>query len=315
MTAPEIVIFSAKGRASLSQSQQQAVEAIAPVTYIPNLSPLSDDQLIQLCSEANYLGLTRRTCTDFHAGIIRKLPHLKGLSVYATGTEWIDLAELQACNIALKFLPDYSCTTVAEHAIGLLLSCSRRIHLSDRKATGEIPQSVSLRGWELSGKRIGIVGLGRIGSRIAHLAQAFGMKVSYCDPNIETHPTFRAVPFPELIQQSDIVMLAASLNRENPMIITAEVLQAMKPGVYVINPARPALVDNQAILDAIESGRVAGYGVDDNVFSLDELHRVELGRILQTGHTGWYSDEAMERGTEMWINNLVELARHPTMIL
>jgi phosphoglycerate dehydrogenase-like enzyme len=315
MTAPEIVIFSAKGRASLSEFQQQAIEAIAPVTYISNLTPLSDDRLVELCSSANYIGLTRRTCTDFHGGIIQRLPHLQGLSVYATGTEWIDLAALQAHQIALKFLPDYSGTTVAEHAIGLLLTFSRRIHLSDRKATAEIPQTVSLRGWELSGKKIGIVGLGRIGSRIAHLAQAFGMEVSYYDLNIETHPEFRAVSFPELIQQSDIVMLAASLNRENPMIVTAEVLQAMKQGVYVINPARPALVDNDAMLAAIRSGRVAGYGVDDNVFSGNELQGVEPGRILQTGHTGWYSDEAMERGTALWINNLVELARCPAMAL
>jgi phosphoglycerate dehydrogenase-like enzyme len=293
MIAPEIVIFSAKGRASLSESQQQAIEAIAPVTYISNLTPLSDDRLVELCHSANYIGLTRRTCTDFHAGIIRRLPHLQGLSVYATGTEWLDLAALQAHNIALRFLPDYSCTTVAEHAIGLLLTFSRRIHLSDRKAAAEIPQTVSLRGWELSGKKIGIVGLGRIGSRIAHLARAFGMEVSYCDPNIEAHPEFKAISFSALIQQSDIVMLAASLNRENPVMITAEVLQAT----------------------AIRSGRVAGYGVDDNVFPLNELQSVELGRILQTGHTGWYSDEAMERGTAMWINNLVELARCPAIAL
>jgi phosphoglycerate dehydrogenase-like enzyme len=169
MADPEIIIFSAKGRDSLSESQQQAIEARSTVTYIANLSPLPDDQLIQLCQAANYIGLTRRTCTDFHAGIIRNLPHLKGLSVYATGIEWIDLAALQASNIALKSLPDYSCTTVAEHAIGMLLTLSRRIHLSDRKATSEISSNISLRGWELSGKKIGILGLGRIGSRIASL--------------------------------------------------------------------------------------------------------------------------------------------------
>ncbi len=312
MIAPEIVIFSAQGRASLSALQQQAIESIAPVTYISNLSPLPDDQLVKLCYSANYIGLTRRTCTDFHHEIISRLPNLKGLSVYATGIEWIDLVALQAQNISLKFLPDYSGTSVAEHAIGLLLTLSRRIHLSDRKAAAELPPTVSLRGWELNGKKIGIVGLGRIGSRIAHLAKAFGMEVCYYDPNIEAE--FRAVSFAELIQQSDIVMLAASLNRENPLIVTSEVLRAMKPGVYVINPARPALVDNAGMLDAIRSGRVAGYGVDDTPFSLDELHSVEPGRILQTGHTAWYSDEAMERGTQMWIDNLVALARCPAII-
>jgi phosphoglycerate dehydrogenase-like enzyme len=307
MADPEIIIFSARGRDSLSESQQKAIEANATVTYIANLSPLHDDQLIQLCKSANYIGLTRRTCTDFHAGIIHQLPHLKGLSVYTTGIEWIDLNELQACDIALKSLPDYSFTTVAEHAIGMLLTLSRRIHLSDRKATFAISPSISLRGWELSGKKIGILGLGRIGSRIAHLAKAFDMQVSYYDPKIEIHSEFTTVSFEELIQRSDVIMLAASLNRENLVIITAEVLNAMKQGVYIINPARPALVDHLAILSAIQSGKVAGYAVDDSPFSLDELQNLEAGRILQTGHTGWYSDEAMARGTEMWINNLVDL--------
>ena len=147
MADPEIIIFSAKGRDSLSPLQQKTVEAIASVRYIANLLPLSDDHLIKICQTANYIGLTRRTCLDFHAEIIRNLPNLKGLSVYTTGIEWIDLAELQACDIALKFLPDYSAITVAEHAIGLLLTLSRRIHLSDRKSRAEITHEVSLRGW------------------------------------------------------------------------------------------------------------------------------------------------------------------------
>jgi phosphoglycerate dehydrogenase-like enzyme len=311
MADPEIIIFSAKGQDSLSQSQQRAIGAISSVRYIANLLPLSDDHLIQTCQTANYIGLTRRTCIDFHAGIIRNLPNLKGLSVYTTGIEWIDLPELQACNIALKFLPDYSAITVAEHAIGLLLTLSRRIHLSDRKAKAEITHDVSLRGWELSGKKIGILGLGRIGYRTAHLAKAFNMQVSYYDPKIAAHPEFNAVSFDQLIQQSDVVMLAASLNRENPVIITSEALENMRQGVYIINPARPALVDNSAMIKSIKSGKVAGYAVDDNPFSLDDLHNIELGRIVQTGHTGWYSNEAMERGTEMWINNLVDLVRTP----
>jgi lactate dehydrogenase-like 2-hydroxyacid dehydrogenase len=311
MADPEIIIFSAKGRDSLSDAQQKAVESIATVQYIANLAPLSDDHLIQLCQTAKYIGLTRRTCIDFHTGIIRRLPHLKGISVYTTGIEWIDLVELQARNINLKFLPDYSAITVAEHAIGLLLTLSRRIHLSDRKSRAEITPEVSLRGWELSGKKIGILGLGRIGYRIAHLAKAFNMQVSYYDPKHATYPEFNAVSFDQLIQQSDVVMLAASLNRENPVVITSEVLESMKQGVYIINPARPALVDNLAMIKSIEFGKVAGYAVDDTPFSLDDLHHIELGRILQTGHTGWYSNEAMERGTETWINNLVDLARTP----
>jgi lactate dehydrogenase-like 2-hydroxyacid dehydrogenase len=84
----------------------------------------------------------------------------------------------------------------------------------------------------------------------------------------------------------------------------------MKQGVYIVNSSRPALVDNLAMIRSIKSGKVAGYAVDDNPFSLDDLREVELGRIVQTGHTAWYSNEAMERGTEAWINNLVDLVQN-----
>jgi phosphoglycerate dehydrogenase-like enzyme len=310
MEKPTAIVFAAKGKGSLSIAQQSAIEKVAGVQYRAILSPLPDDQFIEACQTAEYIGLTRRACKDFHAGIIHSLPCLKGVSVYATGTEWIEVKELQNQQIAWRFLPDYSLTTVAEHAIGMLLTLSRRIHLSDRIAAAELPSDISLRGWELSGKTLGIIGMGRIGTRIAKLAQVFGMQVIFHDPNVQTGLEFRKTPFLELIQQADVLMLAASVDRLHPVIMTAEVLSACKPGVYLINPARPALVDQNAILNAIQSGKISGYAVDDFVFSPDEIKRVKYGCILQTGHTGWYSNEAMARGTEMWINHLVELITH-----
>jgi phosphoglycerate dehydrogenase-like enzyme len=309
MEKPNAIVFAAKGKESLSIAQQSAIEKVARVQYRTILSPLPDDQFIEICQTAEYIGLTRRACKDFHAGMIHSLPCLKGVSVYATGTEWIDVTALQIQHIAWRFLPDYSLTTVAEHAIGMLLTLSRRIHLSDRIAAAQLPADISLRGWELSGKTIGIIGMGRIGTRIAKLAQAFGMQVIFHDPNVHALE-FRKTPFLELIQQADVLMLAASADRHHPEILTAEVLGASKPGVYIINPARPDLVNKNAILSAVQSGKISGYAVDDFVFSPDEIKRVKYGSILQTGHTAWYSNEAMARGTEMWINHLVELITH-----
>jgi phosphoglycerate dehydrogenase-like enzyme len=178
MEKPNAIVFAAKGRESLSISQQSAIEKVAVVQYRAILSPLPDDQFIEICQTAEYIGLTRRACKDFHAGIIHNLPCLKGVSVYATGTEWMDVEELQTQQIAWRFLPDYSLTTVAEHAIGMLLTLSRRIHLSDRIAASELPSGISLRGWELSGKTVGIIGMGRIGSRIARLGSVLKVLLS-----------------------------------------------------------------------------------------------------------------------------------------
>lgn len=307
MVKSKVVVFSAKGRDSLSISQSEALENVALVTYISNLKPMSDDELVIKCKDAKYIALTRRTCLNFHSDIIKKLQKLKGLSVYSTGNEWIDMQSIKDNNIRFRFLPDYSQQTVAEHAIAMLLNMSRRMHLSDRIARDDLNHSVSIRGWELSQKKLGIIGLGRIGSRIAELAKAFGMKVSYYDLKIESSTSIDSSSFDDLIKNSDIIMLASSVDRSKPQLINAEVIHRMKSGVYIINPSRQELVDNNAIITAIKSKKIAGYAVDDYVFSSSELQELEHGRVLQTGHSGWYSNEAMEKGTEMWISNLIEL--------
>ena len=305
---PQVVIFAARGRDSVPEKLQSTLGHLADVQYVSNLSPMADEQLISLCKSAHYIGLTRRTCRNLHADMIGQLPALRGLSVYATGTEWLDLHALRRQGIALRHLVDYSAQTVAEHAIGMLLALSRRIHLSDRVALGQLAEGTSLRGWELQGKRIGIVGLGEIGMRIAKLADAFGMQVQYCDPAVEA--SFPKADFNTLLEHSDVLMLSASVDRNKPTIVTAAQLQRMRPQVTIVNPSRPELVDSAAMLDAVRAGRVAGYGVDEKVYSSAELAGVESGRILQTCHSGWYSNEAMERGTAAWIENLIGLIKH-----
>ena len=305
---PPLTLFTARGRDSLPHALATRLESVADVTYVTVLAPLTDSALVAHCRNAQLIGLTRRTCRDFHAGLIGELPHLRGLAIYATGSEWIDTVALATRQIELRVLADYSAQTVAEHALAMLLTLARRTHLSDRVVRGDLPASVSLRGWEVHGKRIGIVGFGRIGERIARLLQAFDAEITYHDPAVTDRSDFRVQPLDELLATSDVVVLAASSKRGRPPIIGAAEVAAMKPGAYLVNPARPQLVDASAVLPAIRNRQLAGYAVDERVYSPDDLATVEPGRILQTGHTGWYSDEAMQRGCEQWINHLIEMA-------
>jgi phosphoglycerate dehydrogenase-like enzyme len=270
---------------------------------------LSNEELVDRCSHAQVVGLTRRACTDFHAGLVSRLPALRGLAVYATGEEWLDAEALRQRRVHWRILPEYSAQTVAEHALALLLALSRRLHLSDRVVRGDLPESISLRGWELAGKRVGIIGLGRIGRRIARLLAAFDAEVVYADPAVPRDADFRCLPVAKLQTTCDVVILAASVQRGAPPLVDAAWLAGMKPGAFLVNPSRPQLVDNVAVLAAIAGRRLAGYAVDEKVFSAAELARVEAGRILQSGHTGWYSNEAMARGAAAWVDNLVDLAR------
>ena len=310
---PQVLIFSAKGRLSLSEHQALRLEHIANVRYETAVSCLADAELISLCSSTQYLGLTRRTTKNFHAEIIKKLPLLKGISIYATGTEWVDSQFLAAKKIELQFLESYCTLVVAEHSLAMLLNLSRRIHLSDRIARGDLPKTISLRGWELAGKKIGIIGMGNIGQRVALLAQAFGMEVAYYDPKPKfdhISAQFHRRDFKTLLSESDVLILAASMDRMEPTIISTPEIILMKSTVYIVNSGRAELVDRDAMLQALYTKKVQGYAVDDYVYAPEQVAALENGRLLQTGHSAWYSNEAMERGTEQWINHIIEMVEN-----
>jgi lactate dehydrogenase-like 2-hydroxyacid dehydrogenase len=107
-----------------------------------------------------------------------------------------------------------------------------------------------------------------------------------------------------------VIVIAYNHERGAPPLIDSYVIAKMKQGAYLINPARPALVDHVAVLHAIREKRLAGYAVDDRVFAREQLVDLEPGRIFQTGHTAWYSNEAINRGTRCWVDNLIALAQN-----
>lgn len=304
---PRMTVMTARGRASFEHAQLLALEEAAVLTVHAVPAALSRPAFAALCGDADIVGLTPRAMPDLDRDSIEAVSGLRALAVHATGTEWVDVDCLRARDIAFASCTDYSAQTVAEHAMAMLLTLSRRTHLSDRIARGELTREVSLRGWELAGKRIGVIGYGQIGRRIGALAQAFGMDLVWTDPALA--PDAAARPMAELLESAQVVVLACSRMRNAPPLLGAEQLQRMRHGVYLINPARRALVDPQALLDAIATGRLAGYAVDDYVFSDAQTRHLEPGRILQSGHSGWYSNEAMARGMQQWVESLVRLAR------
>lgn len=307
---PVMHVLAAQGRASFSTAQLQALSAASNLTVHRVLGRVDRQTLLALCRDAQLLGITRRAVADLDEEHLRGMPRLRGLAIYATGTDWIDLEALRRRNVALAPLPDYSTQTVAEHTLGLILTLSRRLHLSDRVARADLPASMSLRGWELAGKSIGLIGYGRIGQAVGGMATAFGMQVRYCDDKHPPSTLGIRSSFDEIVTLADVLVLTCSHRRGAAPLIDAAALARMKPGSYLINPARAALVDHAALLQALADRRLSGYAVDDKVFSPAQLATVEPGRIFQSGHTAWYSNEAMARGTQAWVNNLVRLARH-----
>ena len=307
---PRMTVLAARGAASFSRIQLAELSRASNLTIHEVPSRLKEEELVSLCSDAEILGITRRATINIDEELISGMPSLKGIAVYASGYDWINLEVLGHHGVAFAILPDYSTQTVAEHAWGMILTMSRRLHLSDRVVNGELPGYISLRGWELAGKTLGIIGLGRIGKAVARIAGVFSMDVIFHDRKEIKSEIGMPMDFNNLLPGSDIVILACSYDRGAPPIIDSSVMANMRQGAYLVNPVRQALVDNDAVLQAIRSKRLAGYAVDDRVFNRGQLADIEPGRIFQTGHSAWYSNEAIQRGTQCWVDNLVALAQN-----
>jgi lactate dehydrogenase-like 2-hydroxyacid dehydrogenase len=305
---PRMSVLAARGAGSFSSVQLAELSSVSRLTVHEVYSRLNNWELISLCSDAEILGITRRATINIDEELISGIPGLRGIAIYASGYDWIDMEALCHRGIALAILPDYSTQTVAEHTWGMILTMSRRLHLSDRVVNKELPSYISLRGGELAGKTLGIIGLGRIGRAVANVAAGFSMLVIYYDRQNIKSDSGIAVNFNEVWSYADIVVLACSYERGAPPIIDSSVMARMKQSAYLINPVRQALVDNDAVLKAIRDKRLAGYAVDDRVFTREQLSGIEPGRIFQSGHTAWYSNEAIDRGTQCWVDNLIALA-------
>lgn len=294
------------GVKTFTKRQVEKLEESYIVTFYKLQSFIEQDELINLIKDYEYLAITRRSIKDFDSILIDNLPKLKGLSIYCTGYEWVDIEKLRERNILVNNLPHYAKTSVAEHTIGLILTLSRRIHLSAEKIKGSIPDNVSLRGWEFKHKKLGIIGLGRIGKEVAKFASNFDVEVCYYDlkKNSSKYATYQNLE--ELLKSSDIIAILASSQRNAPPIISTSEIALMKKGVYLINTARAKLVDNNAIKKAISHKHINGYAVDDKFISKNN-DIIDFGRIVETNHTAWYSTETIRRGTKSWVDNFLSL--------
>lgn len=206
-------------------------------------------------------------------------PRLRMIAVFATGYDKIDIAAARERGIAVCNVPGYSTEAVAQHTLSLMLALVDRITEAADAPVGESALShLPLPRYCLSGKRLGIIGLGAIGRRVAQLASAFGMRVYAAEhlgtvggavevlsPNVgaaERDGGISRLPLPQLLAESDIISLHCPLTEQSRHIINADAVAHMKDGSMLINTARGALVDETALAAALRSGKLAGAAAD-----------------------------------------------------
>jgi phosphoglycerate dehydrogenase-like enzyme len=189
-------------------------------------------------------------------------PNMKVAARCGVGLDNVDVVEASKRGIRVINAPGSNASTVAEHTISLMLTIMRNLFeaLSAVK-NGQWASRSSFKSDELNGKTLGIIGLGNIGLKVANIAAAFGMKVIYWSPSKKEVP-YLLVDKETLFRSADIISLHLPLNAETKDIIDEEVFNKMKRGAILINTARGALVNRDALLSALDTGKLAGYGAD-----------------------------------------------------
>jgi D-lactate dehydrogenase len=288
--------------------------------------------------------INSRVAADFLSGH----PRLRLIATRSTATDHLDLPACRERKVLVANVVDYGFTTVAEHTFALILALSRRLREVMLSPDGGRFSYEATRGFDLAGKTLGIVGMGRIGQRVAELAHAFQMAVLAYD--IE-HPSaleraldFKFVPLETVLRESHIISLHAPLTAETYHILNRESLAKCRPGVLIVNTARGALIETQALREALDSGQVGGAGLDvlqdervmrqsvSNIIAADivrhlrsdasaqdardservrELQELMLGdavlarsNVVFTPHVAFNSVEATERMLKMTVENI-----------
>ncbi len=245
--------------------------------------------------------------------LLRRLAKCKAIGRFGLGVDNIDLAAAKACGIAVNYVPDYCLREVSDHAMALLLALARKVTLADKLVQSgrwEVPPLVPLR--RLEGQVLGLVGFGNIPRALAPKAEAFGLKVLAHDPYVTKDMLDAAgvegVSFDELLARSDFVSVHAPLLPATRGLMNTAAFAKMKKGAYLINTARGPLVDEPALVAALDSGRLGGAALD--VVTSEPLAKDSplIGRdnVILTPHTAFYSVEALE---ELQIKCASDVAR------
>jgi phosphoglycerate dehydrogenase-like enzyme len=310
MIRPHLVVLSRRGRASLPDDLRQRLERACDLTAVRLDGAPDHATAVSLLRDADLLGSTNACLPRLDAALLDALPRLRGLVLLATGHDHLDIPELRRRGVGVSVLPDYATTAVAEHALAALLALATRLHLANDRSRGDVGD-VSLRGIELAGRTLGVVGVGRIGGRLTRLARGLGMRVLGTD--IDPAAVRRGVAggvemtdLDELLGRSDAVALTASHVLGRPAILGPRELDRLRTGALLVNVGRPALVDTPAVATALRTRRLRGYAVDDVVADpVRDADLVREGRLLQTGHSAWWRDGVLERGAQMWGEHLL----------
>ncbi len=286
----------------------EPLKAFGQLTVYPRTAP---DEIVERAKDADAVLVNKVNMTD---EIMAQLPRLKYIGVLATGYNVVDIDAAHRRGIVVTNIPAYSTDSVVQMTFAHILNITNHVaHYADENRQGRWSRNADFCYWdtplpELSGKTMGIVGLGNIGMRVARLARDFGMDVfALTSKNASDLPEgIQKTTLEGVLAVSDILSLHCPLTQDTYHLIDAKRLKLMRPSAILINTGRGPLVDESAVAEALETEKLAAYGADVMV---EEPPRADNPLFAQphayiTPHIAWATKEARQRLMEICVENI-----------
>jgi D-3-phosphoglycerate dehydrogenase len=292
----------------------KGIEKLKRAGFEVDVDPaISKEQLIKVIPK--YDALVVRSRTKVTKEIIEAGERLKAIGRAGVGVDNIDVQAAEERGIIVLNTPEAPADAVAELTIGLILSLARGIPFADRTMKEGKWIKKELVGWQLKGKTLGIIGLGNIGEKVAKIAKAFGMKIiitKRTPPPSDLLSELEAeyIPlkdFPRFLQKSDLITIHVPLTPETRKMIGAKEIQIMKDGAFLINTSRGGILDEEALFNALQSGKLGGAALD--VYEVEppvDLKLIRLSNVICTPHIGSQTLESQEAVSAIIAEKLIK---------
>jgi len=228
------------------------------------------------------------------------------LALMSTGYDWINIKKARELNVSVSNIPGYAAEAVAEHIIGLALAIARKTMIGDREIRKGNKEKGYLKGFEFLGRKAGIIGLGRIGSRVAKILSCFSMEIIGYDIQPKNVAGVKNVSLEELLRSSDAVFITCSLNKTSRNMLNIDNLKLMKKSAILVGTTW-GVVDLNSLIHALKNKLIFGAGFDVSVEGSNiELPKelTELENIVLTPHIGYNTAEAKIRQVDICISNI-----------
>lgn len=286
-------------KAEVPEEITQELESQHSVDYSKNLADVSGKEEIEYIVTAN---------ADWSRSNLSLFQSLKGIVTTGTAIDYIDDEYCSENNISIRNTAGYTGPAVAEHAIALMLAQAKYLVASqgvarDGGSFDDLPTSV-----ELHGKTIGIVGFGDVGSRIAKLASAFGMKVIYYNRSKKDSEIGIQCSKEQLFQQSHVIIFSVPLDETTHSFINQENLPSLKGNTILVNISADELIEREALIRGIDNGKIAGAGLDVIGSTKDYSG---IANTTLTPMRAWYTPECIARRNATWFGELKGLISKP----